>query len=235
MFFEAKIKKRLINFELNISIEVNEKEYTVILGPSGAGKSMALKIMAGIEASEYQHIKIENTDVSELPPEKRKIVYLPQKDSLFPHMNVFENIVFPFIANGIEIDKDFLNKVIDTFRIKSLLNRSPKHLSGGEARRIALARALCARPKVLLLDEPLNFLDFHIKLELIDFLKKIPQAYNTSIIHVTHDPIEASLLSYKIYILRRGKIVSCIKPSLNSDQLLNLIAKFSPFIEGLKY
>ncbi len=235
MFFEVKIKKRLINFELNISLETNKNEYTVILGPSGAGKSMALKVMAGIEASEYQQIKIENTDVSKLPPEKRKIVYLPQKDSLFPHMNVFENIVFPFIANGIEIDKGFLNKVIDTFKIRFLLKRSPKHLSGGEARRIALARAICARPKVLLLDEPLSFLDFHIKLELIDFLKKIPQDYNISILHVTHDPIEACLLSYRIYILKRGKIVSCIKPSLNSDQLLNLIVKFSPFIEDLRY
>jgi ABC-type sugar transport system ATPase subunit len=235
MFFEAKIKKKLISFDLDIRISTEKNEYTMILGPSGAGKSMALKIIAGIERAEYQYVTVENVDVSHLPPEKRKIVYLPQKDSLFPHMSVFENIVFPFVANGLKIDRPFLDKVINTFKIRSLLNRSPKQLSGGEARRIALARAICAKPKILLLDEPLSFLDFHIKLELIDFLRKIPQNYDISILHVTHDPIEACLLSHKIYILKKGKFISSIKPQPNTTQLLDLIGKISPFIEDLRY
>ncbi|RLB07691.1 MAG: ABC transporter ATP-binding protein [Deltaproteobacteria bacterium] len=234
MFFKAHIKKRLTDFDLDISIEIDKEEYTAILGPSGAGKSMTLKIIAGIEPSEYQYILLEDINISELPPEKRKIVYLTQKDSLFPHMNVFENIVFPFIARGVKIDQNLLDKVIDTFKIRPLLHRLTKHLSGGEARRVALARAICAKPKVLLLDEPLSFLDFHIRLELIDFLKKIPQAYGTSIIHVTHDPIEACLLSHRIYILKRGKIASCIKPNLDSAQLINIVSKISPLIEALK-
>ena len=227
MFFEAKIKKKLFNFMLDLFIQINKGEYTIMLGPSGAGKSMTLKIIAGIESSLYQRIIMDGVDISRLPPEKRNIVYLPQKNSLFPHINVFENIVFPFFANGKSINKDLLNKVINTFRIEPLLKRMPKNLSGGEARRVALARAICAKPKLLLLDEPLSSLDFYMRQELIEFLKKITEEYHITILHVTHDPIEAFLLAQKIYILQNGKVRSYLNFQIYKKVINKLVKKLT--------
>ena len=207
MFFKAGIKKKLYDFVLDLCIEMKEREYTVILGPSGAGKSMTLRIIAGIESCQSQKITMDGKDISTFPPERRNIAYLPQKDSLFPHMSVFENIMFPFYANGREIDKDLVDRVIDTFRIESILKRMPRHLSGGEARRAALARAICARPKLLLLDEPLTSLDFYTKLELIEFLKRLADEYKITILHVTHDPIETYMLAQSLYFIKGGRII----------------------------
>ncbi len=233
MFFKAKIKKKLLNFVLNLFIEINKAEYTIMLGPSGSGKSMTLKIIAGIESSLCQRIIMDGVDISKLPPEKRNIVYLPQKNFLFPHMNVFENIVFPFHANKRPVDKDLLDRVIATLKIGDLLKRMPECLSGGEARRVALARAICARPKLLLLDEPLSFLDFHIKLELMDFLKKINEEYGIAILHVTHDPIEAFLLAKKMYVIQKGRIVFCGDPSQKIDRnfMIDLVKRISSFVK----
>ncbi len=221
MFFKARLKKRLQNFMLDVSIEIDKDEYTVVLGPSGAGKSMTLKIIAGIESALYQIVVLNGKNISEFPPEKRGIVYLPQRNSLFPHMNVFENLVFPFKANGRKMDKGLLDGVIETFRIGDILKRMTIHLSGGEARRVALARAICAQPRLLLLDEPLTFLDFHIRLELIEFLKKITDEYKIAVLHVTHDPIETYMLAQKIYLIKNGSILSEKKIPEGTDQIID--------------
>ncbi len=207
MFLKARIKRKLPHFTLDLSLELRPKDYTVMIGPSGAGKSMTLKILAGLEEALDQKVLLNGKDISALPPERREIVYLPQGNSLFPHLSVFENLLFVFKARKIPINKAFLDKVIDSFGIRHLLKRKPQNLSGGETQRVALARAICANPQVLLLDEPLAFLDFHLKLELVAFLQKLPTEYQITVLHVTHDPIEAALLAKRIYLLRQGQIV----------------------------
>ncbi len=207
MFLKARIKRKLPYFTLDLSLELRPRDYTVMIGPSGAGKSMTLKILAGLEEASNQKVVLNDKDISALPPERRGIVYLPQGNSLFPHLNVLENLLFVFRARKVPINNSFLDKVIDSFKIRHLLKRKPAGLSGGETQRVALARAICANPQVLLLDEPLSFLDFHIKLELVAFLQKLPTEYQISVLHVTHDPIEAALLAQRIYLLRQGQIV----------------------------
>jgi len=230
VFFKTRIRKKLHNFVLDVSLSINEGEYVVMLGPSGAGKSMTLRIIAGIENSSHQQIIIKNREISSLPPERRDIVYLHQKNSLFPHMNVLKNIMFPFYAKGKKVDRALLDKVIYTFKIESILNRMPDQLSGGEAKRVALARAICARPRLLLLDEPLTHLDFHIRMELIKFLKKTADEYGITVLHVTHDPIETYLLAQRIYLIRDGKIVA-EKSSLQNSEIDDSIKKLALFLD----
>lgn len=230
MFFRARIRKRLHRFLLDVSLSINEGEYVVMLGPSGAGKSMTLKIIAGIEVCSSQEITIKEREISGLPPEKREIVYLPQKDSLFPHMNVMKNILFPFRAKGEREDRALLDRVVKTFKIEAILDRMPNQISGGEAKRVALARAICARPRLLLMDEPLTHLDFHIRMQLIKFLKKIADEYEITVLHVTHDPIETYLLAQRIYLIRVGRIVA-EKIAAHSMDIDNSIKKLSHFLD----
>ncbi len=206
MSLKARIKRKLLHFTLDLSLELRPKDYTVMIGPSGAGKSMTLKILAGLEEASDQKVVLNDKDISTLPPERRSIVYLPQGNSLFPHLSVFENLLFVFKAQKVPVNTSLLDQVIDSFKIRHLLKRKPIGLSGGETQRVALARAICANPRVLLLDEPLSFLDFHIKLELVAFLRKLPTEYQIAVLHVTHDPIEAALLAKRIYLLRQGQI-----------------------------
>ncbi len=239
MFFRARLEKKIANFVLDVFIEINKHEYTMMLGPSGAGKSMTLKIIAGIESSIYQDILIDGVNISSFPPEKRNIVYLPQKNSLFPHMNVFKNVIFPFLANKRSIDKDLVERVIETFKIGDLLKRMPKNLSGGEARRVALARAICAKPKLLLLDEPLTSLDFYMKLQLIEFFKKLTKEYSVTVLHVTHDPIETYMLAQRILFIRSGRIIAIKnltqEANFSTDDIKNLIKKLLYFPQAYSF
>ncbi len=204
---EAHLKDLVGTLEFEISLKLSARSYAIMLGPSGAGKSHTLKILAGLKKAHFAEIKLEGQNISHLPPEKRGIVYLPQKNTLFPHLDVKENILFSFRARGQKVPWDFVEEVIDTLRISHLWRRGVKYLSGGEAQRVALARAICSQPKVLFLDEPLGSLDFHLKCELVEYLKLLPVRFGLSVLHVTHDPWEASFLAEKVFLLEKGKII----------------------------
>ena len=201
------MKDRVGTLELEVSLKLPARSYTVMLGPSGAGKSHTLKLLAGLRRPRLAEIKLEGREISHLPPEQRSIVYLPQKNTLFPHLDVKGNVLFPFRARRLETPQDFVEEVAETLHISHLWERGVKYLSGGEAQRVALARAICARPKVLLLDEPLSSLDFHLKCELVEFLKLLPSRFGLSVLHVTHDPWEASFLAENLLLLEEGKII----------------------------
>jgi len=200
-------KKTLPNLCLDIAFEIPKYSYSFILGPSGAGKSLTLKIIAGLIKSKNASIKWDGKEIGKLPPEKRQIVYLPQNLALFPHKTVYENIIYTFKSRHLSINKDLVEKVIEEFQISRFLNRYPQNLSGGEKQRAALARAIVAQPRVLLLDEPLSSLDFHLKMHLIEFLELLKKDFHITVIHVTHDPLEAIKLAEKLFILEKGKIV----------------------------
>ncbi len=205
---KVEVKKRYSFFELDVKFEVKPNIYTILLGPSGAGKSLTLKIIAGFEKPDQGDIAFNGINLTQLPPENREIVYLPQGLGLFPHMTVRQNLEFSFKCKGKKTEKSLLNKIINEFGLKNLLEKKPRELSGGEKQRVALARAILATPKVLLLDEPLSSLDFDLKVRLIKFLKEIHKKFDLTVLHVTHDPFEAVSLGEEILLIENGKITS---------------------------
>lgn len=210
-----KVSKSFGDFKIeDVSFEVKDKEYFVVLGPSGAGKTLLLQLIAGIHKPDKGRIIIGEEDVTRLPPEKRGIGYVPQNYALFSHLTVYENIAFPLRVRKLP-DKLVCEKVEDIasrLGIKHLLNRKTKTLSGGEAQRVALARALAAGARLLLLDEPLSAVDPVLRWELRSFLRRFKGENELTVIHVTHDFSEAIVLANRIAVMNKGRIVQVGTP-----------------------
>jgi molybdopterin-binding protein len=204
----ANLSKRLGEFTLqNISLEITAGDYFILLGPSGAGKSVLLEVIAGLEKSDSGKVFLAEQEISNLSIQDRSVGLVFQDLALFPHMTVKQNIAFPIRQNGLpytELVKR-VNELAEQFSISHLLHRFPKTLSGGEQQRVALARTLAKKPKVLLLDEPLASLDVELKTEARKILRELNRSGQT-IVHVTHDYEEAISLGSKIAVMHNGKI-----------------------------
>ena len=183
----------------NYNFVMNKEEIIAMIGPSGCGKSTLLKIINGLETDYSGDVLLDGVNVNNIPVNKRDIVLMFQDNLLFPHMTIFENIEFSLKMKKYpkhEIKK-MVEEVAKDIHLQDKLNKYPKELSGGQQRRVALARAVISKPKVLLLDEPFTGLDKEIKLEIMNLVKIIREKYNTSIIFVTHDLSEAEYLKAK--------------------------------------
>ncbi len=191
------------------SLFLNKGEYGILLGPSGVGKTLLINAIAGFNRPSRGVVMIDNVDVTNLPPERRGICIVPQNFALFSHMSVFDNIAFCLKLR--KLPKDEISRrvleIAKLLEIEHLLNRKPTTLSAGEAQRVALARALIAEPKVLLLDEPLSNLDPDRKDVAIRLLKRVCKSRNVTVLHVTHDIVEAVLLGDKIFYMLDGRLV----------------------------
>ncbi len=188
----------------SLSLTVNNGEFFMIVGPSGAGKTILLEAIAGIRSLCGGKVRIAGLDVTELPPEKRKVALVYQDYALFPHMSVLRNIEWglKFIDTP---DKKKVGELIDLFKLAPLLNRSPETLSGGEQQRVSLARSLAVNPTLLLLDEPLSALDPSFREELSDYLGEINKAGMT-IIMVTHNFGEVLSLGSRVAVITDGSL-----------------------------
>ena len=201
------VSKKLGKFSLkNINLEV-DNEYFVLLGPTGAGKSVLLEIIAGILMPEKGKIILNGKDITNLPPEKRGIGFVPQDYALFPHLSVFKNIEYGLRIKNRKGDDSKVYELAEKLGIESLLQRHPNTLSGGEKQRVALARALAVEPKLLLLDEPLSAVDLRTKEMLMRELKKVRSEFHIPIIHVTHSFIEAAMLAERVAVMINGEIM----------------------------
>ena len=196
-------KNRIIN---NITLDIEDKEFHVLVGPSGCGKSTILRLIAGLESITSGEIYIDNNLVNNEEPKNRDIAFVFQSYALYPHMTVFENIAFPLKMKKMR-KNDIEKKVIDAAKIldiEHLLNRKPKQLSGGQRQRVALGRAIVRKPKVFLLDEPLSNLDAKLRVEMRASIKKLHKELDTTFIYVTHDQIEALTMVNRISVINKG-------------------------------
>ncbi|MCR4335965.1 MAG: ABC transporter ATP-binding protein [archaeon] len=190
----------------NLSLEIQGGSFTAIVGPSGCGKTTLLRTIAGLETPVSGNIFFNKNNVTNIPPEERNVGFVFQGDSLFSHLNVFDNVAF-----GIKMKKqsDVQKKVKETLKLVHLEGfekRKVNHLSGGEKKRVAIARAIAFRPELLLLDEPLNGLDAPLKEKMKFFLKELQKKTGLTMIFVSHDIDEAFFLSDKIVVMNFGKI-----------------------------
>lgn len=192
-----------------ISFEVNEGEHFVILGPSGAGKTVLLEIIAGIIEPDSGRVYLNGRDVTDLPPEKRGLAYVPQNYALFPNMSVYDNIAFGLKVRKVpkaEIERK-VREISKVLGIEHLLHRKPKTLSGGEQQRVALARALAVEPPLILLDEPFANLDVQTRSRLIGEMKRWREELGFTALHVTHSFEEAVSLSDRVGVMLNGRLV----------------------------
>jgi spermidine/putrescine transport system ATP-binding protein len=200
----------------NINLYVEAGEGLVILGPSGSGKSTLLRAVAGLTPVAHGRVYIGGKDVTNLPPDKRRISMLFQDLALFPHLNVFENVAFGLRLKRLP-EEEVRRQVMWALELVRLdpqqfMERKIYQLSGGQQQRVALARALVVQPEVLLLDEPFSHIDLDIKNQLLEELKILHNKLGFTLIYVTHDRFEAVEVGDRIALMRAGEVVQVGKP-----------------------
>ncbi len=192
----------------DVTLEVSEGQYLVIVGPTGAGKTLLLELLLGVHQPDSGRIFVGERDVTGLPPEKRGIGMVYQDYLLFPHLDVARNLAFGLRYR--QYDRDHVQRRVseigELLGIKHLLHRYPYTLSGGEKQRVAIGRALVTEPRVLLLDEPLSALDRGTAARLRVELKSLHAAKKLTILHVTHDLSEARQMDGPIALIKEGRL-----------------------------
>ncbi len=192
----------------NISFEVQEGEFFVLVGPSGCGKSTILRLIAGLEEVSTGEIYLDGLLINNLPPKQRDVAMVFQNYALYPHFTVSENLAFPLKLRGYP-KEELRQRVCETAEILGLgelLQRKPKALSGGERQRVALGRAIIRKPKIFLFDEPLSNLDALLRVQMRGELLKLHRRLKSSVIYVTHDQLEAMTLGDRCLVLKEGTI-----------------------------
>ena len=191
-----------------VDLEVQDKEFVVLLGPSGCGKTTVLRCIAGLETPEEGEIYIGDRFVNGLEPKERDIAMVFQTYALYPHMTVFQNLAFPLEnANLSKLQiKEEVEKTAKLLKIDNLLERKPKQLSGGQRQRVALGRAMVRKPQVFLMDEPLSNLDAKLRVYMRAELKKLQKELGITTIYVTHDQVEAMTMGDRVAILNQGAL-----------------------------
>lgn len=208
---QVDITKILPDFTLKMKFSI-EKDVLVLFGPSGCGKTTTLRSIAGLLRPEAGKIISDGRVLFDsecnafLPPRDRHVGYMFQDFALFPHMNVRKNIWYGVSQRNQEA-LDMYERLLQLLKIEHIAERSIPRLSGGEKQRVALARALMAKPKILLLDEPLSSLDMNTRLELQSELKELQKLWEIPFILVTHDPEEARSMGTKVLYMEKGREV----------------------------
>jgi ABC-type sugar transport system ATPase subunit len=192
----------------NVSFDVSDGEFCILLGPSGCGKSTILRLIAGLERQDSGEIRIGGMEVSELTPRERDMAMVFQSYALYPHMTARENIAFPLKMKGAakEEIKKKTEEVAGLLDIGEFLDRKPAELSGGQRQRVALGRAIVRSPKLFLFDEPLSNLDAKLRFAMRVELARLHKRLNTTMLYVTHDQVEAMTLGEKIILIDEGRV-----------------------------
>lgn len=199
----------------DFNLEIDDKEFIILVGPSGCGKSTTLRMVAGLEEITDGEIYIGDKLVNDVPPKDRDIAMVFQNYALYPHMTVFDNMAFGLKLRKIPKDeiKRRVEEAAKILEISHLLERKPKALSGGQRQRVALGRAIVRNPKVFLMDEPLSNLDAKLRVQMRVEITKLHQRLATTIIYVTHDQTEAMTMGTRIVVMKDGVIQQVDDPT----------------------
>jgi multiple sugar transport system ATP-binding protein len=208
----------------NLDIQIEDKEFLVLVGPSGCGKSTALRCLAGLEDISEGQILIGDQVVNDTPPKDRDIAMVFQSYALYPHMSVYDNMAFGLKLRKTpkEDIKRRVNEAAEILGIENLLDRKPRQLSGGQRQRVAVGRAIVREPKVFLFDEPLSNLDAKLRVETRANISKLHQQLQTTFIYVTHDQVEAMTMASRIAVLESGLLKQIDTPQNLYDSPDNL-------------
>jgi ABC-type sugar transport system ATPase subunit len=192
----------------DVSLQVNDGEFMILLGPSGCGKSTVLRMIAGLESVSSGEVFIGDAMVNDVAPKDRNVAVVFQSYALYPHMSVGQNLAFGLKMHEVprpEIEKR-VRRVAEMLDIAEYLDRKPAALSGGQRQRVALGRALVRDPVAFLLDEPLSNLDAQLRTDMRLELVKLHRSLGRTIVHVTHDQVEAMTMGERICIMRKGRV-----------------------------
>ena len=221
---------RLSDFHLdNVSMEIHEGDYCCILGETGAGKSVLLESFIGMYPRMKGKIFLRDRDITRLPPEKRELGIVYQDYMLFPHLNVFDNIAFGLRKKRLSREeiRSRVHSMSERLGISHILERDVQTLSGGEKQRTAIARALVARPQVLLMDEAFSALDATTREKMRSFIRDLVRELGTTVVHVTHDVDDVWALANKVVVMFDGKVLQAGPPEdVFARPLPGRVAKF---------
>lgn len=195
----------------NISLEVEQGEFVAIVGSSGSGKSTLLNMLGGLDKLTSGDVYINNKKLGDMKDEeltifrRRNIGFIFQNYNLVPILNVYENIVLPIELDGVKIDEDYIDSIVNTLGLNQKLTNMPNNLSGGQQQRVAIARAIATKPAIILADEPTGNLDSKTGMDVIGLLKITSQKFNQTIVMITHNE-EIAQLADRIIRIEDGKI-----------------------------
>jgi multiple sugar transport system ATP-binding protein len=207
----------------DLSLEVGDGEFMVLVGPSGSGKSTALRMLAGLEDIDTGEVRIGGRDVSNKPPKDRDIAMVFQNYALYPHMTVAENMGFALKLKGVPKTQreERVRSTAKLLDLERYLDRKPKALSGGQRQRVAMGRAIVREPAVFLMDEPLSNLDAKLRVETRANIAALQARLGTTTIYVTHDQIEAMTMGHRVAVLKDGLLQQCDTPRALYDRPAN--------------
>ncbi|MCC5845559.1 MAG: ABC transporter ATP-binding protein [Verrucomicrobia bacterium] len=211
------------------SLEIRKGEIFSLLGPSGCGKTTLLRMCAGFERPNAGRIILNGTDITDLPPNERRVNTIFQSYALFPHLTIFENIAFGLrVARKPDVQvREEVEKMLQIMQLKGHEQKKPHQISGGQKQRVAIARALANKPEILLLDEPLAALDLKLRQRMLVELDAIHDEVGITFIMVTHDQTEAMGISDRIAVMNRGKIQQVGRPAeIYETPLTSFVAAF---------
>lgn len=208
----------------DLSLEIEDKEFLVLVGPSGCGKSTALRLLAGLEDITDGTLKIGDRVVNDVAPKDRDIAMVFQSYALYPHMSVYDNMAFGLKLRDYPKDQiaERVNNAAEILGITTLLERKPRQLSGGQRQRVALGRAIVRDPQVFLLDEPLSNLDAKLRVQTRAEITKLHKRLETTFIYVTHDQTEAMTMASRIAVMNHGVLFQVDSPQNLYDSPNNL-------------
>lgn len=201
----------------NVSFEIEDGEFFVLLGPTGAGKTTTLRLIAGLERQDKGSILFDGQAIDELTPASRDVAMVFQQYSLYPNMTVYDNLAFPLRSPVHRLAEDEIEKRVkeacEILRITHLIERKTAHLSGGEMQRVTIGRAIVREPRLFLMDEPLSNLDAKLREALRVELEHIQKTQGSTTLFVTHDQVEALTMADRIGVLNEGRLVQIGSPN----------------------